>query len=373
MTRQIIIISILTFFIIFIFLPVNKIFAQDRINVRDFGAKGNGIKDDSEAIQTAINEISATGGTVFLPPGVYKMKKGIEVPVGVNILGETNATTGPWQNYLDSQDKNLHHDYQQMRNAGSEWLQFDMYKGTWILVDHGKGDVNSLPTFKLSGNTSIKKIGFVHKGLPPATEKMEQYPPAIGVYSNLETPASREGVTIEDISLANPYIGIVFAIGDDLNNYYQDKKANDVARSLGRHRIHNVMGGPLYRGIMLKGLLDTVDIANIQFNYSNYESGYVVDRTQQAVDIEIARADGINLSNILSFGANKGLVTKPAFVNGTTSIRANNLNLEARIPISLTSGQYEITNSYFLTLNPFGYVEEGEFNGLKVETNSDTV
>jgi len=40
-------------------------------NVRDYGAVGNGIHDDTSAIQAAINALPSTGGTVFVPAGTY--------------------------------------------------------------------------------------------------------------------------------------------------------------------------------------------------------------------------------------------------------------------------------------------------------------
>lgn len=40
------------------------------INVRNFGAKGDGITDDTAAIQAALNELSE-GGTLYFPPGIY--------------------------------------------------------------------------------------------------------------------------------------------------------------------------------------------------------------------------------------------------------------------------------------------------------------
>ena len=40
-------------------------------NVRDYGAVGNGIHDDTSAIQAAINSLPSTGGTVFVPAGTY--------------------------------------------------------------------------------------------------------------------------------------------------------------------------------------------------------------------------------------------------------------------------------------------------------------
>lgn len=43
------------------------------VNVKSppHGAKGDGVTDDSPAIQSAIDSLSATGGIVFFPPGVY--------------------------------------------------------------------------------------------------------------------------------------------------------------------------------------------------------------------------------------------------------------------------------------------------------------
>lgn len=41
------------------------------LNVRDFGAKGDGAAKDTKAIQAAIDKASAAGGTVVLPPGNY--------------------------------------------------------------------------------------------------------------------------------------------------------------------------------------------------------------------------------------------------------------------------------------------------------------
>ena len=41
------------------------------VNVKDKGAKGDGRTDDTEAIQTAIDDVAGTGGTVLVPSGTY--------------------------------------------------------------------------------------------------------------------------------------------------------------------------------------------------------------------------------------------------------------------------------------------------------------
>jgi polygalacturonase len=40
-------------------------------NVKNYGALGNGVKDDTAAIQAAINSLPADGGTVIIPAGTY--------------------------------------------------------------------------------------------------------------------------------------------------------------------------------------------------------------------------------------------------------------------------------------------------------------
>ena len=46
--------------------------ADTVLNVRQFGAKGDGKSDDTKSIQSAIDAAAGRGGSVFLPPGVYR-------------------------------------------------------------------------------------------------------------------------------------------------------------------------------------------------------------------------------------------------------------------------------------------------------------
>jgi Pectate lyase superfamily protein/Right handed beta helix region len=44
------------------------------VNVRQKGAKGDGRTDDTRAIQTAIDAVAGTGGTVYVPDGIYMVR-----------------------------------------------------------------------------------------------------------------------------------------------------------------------------------------------------------------------------------------------------------------------------------------------------------
>ncbi len=52
------------------------------LNVQDFGAVPNDTGDDTPAIQSAVDALPATGGTVYLPAGTYRVNTTVVFPVG---------------------------------------------------------------------------------------------------------------------------------------------------------------------------------------------------------------------------------------------------------------------------------------------------
>jgi hypothetical protein len=63
---------------------------SERVSVKDFGATGDSVTDDSAAIQAAINSLDSNrGGTVFFPQGRYRIATGLTVTVqGTELVGE---------------------------------------------------------------------------------------------------------------------------------------------------------------------------------------------------------------------------------------------------------------------------------------------
>ena len=60
-----------------------------RCTVRDAGAMGDGVTDDTAAFQAAMGATSrAGGGTVFVPSGRYVLRGDLRVPTGVTLRGE---------------------------------------------------------------------------------------------------------------------------------------------------------------------------------------------------------------------------------------------------------------------------------------------
>ncbi|MFK7978364.1 MAG: glycosyl hydrolase family 28-related protein [Saprospiraceae bacterium] len=76
---------------------------RKQIFVTDFGAKGDGTTDDTNAFQAAIDSAEVQASTVNIPSGNYKITQTLNVPAGVQLKGEgqgnsidanSNSTTG---------------------------------------------------------------------------------------------------------------------------------------------------------------------------------------------------------------------------------------------------------------------------------------
>jgi hypothetical protein len=64
---------------------------NDVINVKDWGAKGDGVTDDTSAIQAAIDYcISRGGGRVFFPCGNYRNIRNRPFVIGTNNSNQAN-------------------------------------------------------------------------------------------------------------------------------------------------------------------------------------------------------------------------------------------------------------------------------------------
>jgi hypothetical protein len=59
---------------------------KNMLNVVDFGAKGDGVADDTAAIQKTMSAAARRNGSVFIPQGTY-LSSELKVPAGIGIYG----------------------------------------------------------------------------------------------------------------------------------------------------------------------------------------------------------------------------------------------------------------------------------------------
>ncbi len=58
-------------------------------SVRSAGAAGNGVTDDTNALQNAINSATSAGKVVFFDAGTYLVTKTLSIPPGAKLVGES--------------------------------------------------------------------------------------------------------------------------------------------------------------------------------------------------------------------------------------------------------------------------------------------
>lgn len=67
------------------------------VSLADFGGSGNDLDDNTAAFNAAIADLNSTGGTLFIPPGVYRFASAPNpVPGGITLLGTGIGWNAPW-------------------------------------------------------------------------------------------------------------------------------------------------------------------------------------------------------------------------------------------------------------------------------------
>src|SRR4051794_2560416 len=101
-------------------------FAKD-LDVRDFGAKGDGDADDTAAFQKALDACGKVGGRVDVPAGRYALKGHLDIPQAVTLRGTFEAPA------------------RTQYNEGTLARE----KGSILLAFEGKGDATATPFITL--------------------------------------------------------------------------------------------------------------------------------------------------------------------------------------------------------------------------------
>ena len=174
------------------------------------GVTGDGIADDTAAIQAALDVQGKTGGALSLPPGLYLLRGSLHVPTGVTLRGSWDAPHhGAWD------------------------------KGTTLAVMGGRGREDGPAAVELAESSSIQGVTMVWP--EQKWDSITAYPWAIhgqGMHND-----------VENVTFINAYQGI--KIGVPWSEL---------------HLIRNVFGCVLRRGILIDTTSDIGRIENVHFN-----------------------------------------------------------------------------------------------------------
>lgn len=189
------------------------------VNVKAFGAVGDGKTDETKAFQAALDSLGQNGGTVVVPPGQYRFEGSLEIPQSATLRGPWNSVTA----HNGCRDRGL----PRPTDDGA----------TFHVV--GNAGTEDAPAFvKLNTNSVLQGV-VLYWPDQKEDDVPVAYPWAIQMRG--KNPA------VVDVELLNPYNGI-------------DASQNE------RALIRNVHGQPLRRGIFVDKIYDIGRIENVHFN-----------------------------------------------------------------------------------------------------------
>src|ERR1035438_1666555 len=180
------------------------------LSEKDAGARGDGTNDDTVALQKLLDVAGKNGGVVSLAPERYLVKGSLHIPPGVTLQGIHDAPV--WSAPL---------------------------KRSVILATGGRDHEEGPALFEMGHSSLVRALTVLYP---------EQKPRDIHPYSWTFHLQGYDN-TVEDITLINSYNAI--RIGPEGNV---------------RHRIRNVYGCALRRGILVDNCTDIGRIDNVHFH-----------------------------------------------------------------------------------------------------------
>jgi hypothetical protein len=280
-------------------------------DIRAFGAVADGHTDNTAAIQRAIDAAHLKGGIVFVPPGEWLCRGHIELKAGVHLKG--------------------------VNEAPQSW---EPRTGSILEPTEGRGHEDAPAFIEMRSSTSVTGLTVYY---PEQTvDDIQAYPWTIQIRGD---PANAKDVsfdsTVSDVTLINSYNGI--RTGPTEN---------------GRHRILNVHGCVLRRGILIDWTGDIGRIENVQF-HSHFWAGAsfkgnwdkVFNYMQQNLEAFVfGRTDWEYVTNTFVFPAKTGyrfIETANGSMNGQLSGIGADATQVAVMVEAIQSEGLQITNGEF--------------------------
>ncbi len=231
-----------------------------RCSVLDYGARGDGVTDDTSSFQAALDAMEkAGGGIVQVPTGKFLIQTHLVIPRNVTL-------EGVWR-------------------VPQRGVPVD--GGSTLLAVEGKGDPEGTPFITLRTGATLSGISVFYPEQIIADPPLP-YPWTIRSSSKGDTigPGEADNCSIINVTLINPYQAV------DFGTY-----------ATGRHYISGLYAHALYRGLYIDQCYDVGRIENIHFWPFwdlNNESPLWKFTKREGIAFTIGRTDGQMASNLFS-------------------------------------------------------------------------
>jgi len=228
--------------------------APAALNVQDFGAVGDGTKDNSDAFAAAL-KAAVDGGNlaVFVPRGRYLIKGHLEVPANATLEGVFTAPSGRSQQ-----------------------------EGSVLLAVADAGDPKGQPFITLHGSSTLRGLTIFYP------EQKMKNPPVAYPWT---IRGQGDNISLLDVLLVNPYQAVDFGTAP-----------------AGRHFIRGLYGQPLYRGLFIDQCYDVGRVENVHFwsFWGGWDGELYAFMRAEAVAFILGRTDWEFLSHCFCIGYHIG-------------------------------------------------------------------
>jgi hypothetical protein len=318
----------------------------DVVNVKDFGAVGDGVADDTIAIQSALNYCYSTGGgIVHLPPtgNAYRITDSLTIDFGVVLQGESTNWNGA------TVANNIH-----------------TRVGSWIKPEH---PTNS--AIKIIGQgCGVSQISFIYdQPIPSSGWIPNQYGWAIELERGIST-------FIEKVTILNAWNGIAFnflpANGGGTNVWMRDVIISAFNERIKTSQVNDTMywSNIHCRNLWYSSNADVVSY--IRANTIGWRCGYTDNIMVDG--LELFEDNGILLEDETCFG-----ITHSLYNAQINNIQFNLTQKGIRLATNSVTSIIWFSNVLAQQGNAFGYTWTDEifnfesnnvlitFNGLNIQ------
>ncbi len=206
------------------------------LNVRNFGAKGDGKTDDTAAFLRALDACQQTEcASVYVPSGRYLIKTHLVIPEAVALVGN-------WQGPATFTDVALVGSGI-VQPAPEQKIKAAKIEGSVLLAVEGAGKPDGPPFLTMKKNSVIKGLTIFYP------EQTYTNPPVAYPWTVATAEGGATNVSIIDVLMVNPYQAV------DFGSYPSP-----------RHFIRNLNAQALYRGIYVDQCIEIGRMENVHLN-----------------------------------------------------------------------------------------------------------
>jgi hypothetical protein len=356
---------------------------RESVSVLDFGAVGDGVTDDTAAIQAALNQAKTTRQSVYIPAGKYSITQ-IALPSGIEVYGDgiggygSLSTSYPYDATLLFQNVGVNDDaivFDCPFQSG-QWRYFHSYVHDFVLLKLGTTDTigNGISARQVGLDRTVDANHVLINGVTVFERLLVRGFPENGIYF-------RRGA----VPLYCNELDFIFNKGYGLRLDGTNYSQNIVFRNIAGDG--NTAGATIYIAstsadgqVTIDGLYGEYRSDNPYGNTSGFNgaqphgveigdfgsnaSVYIANATQQSIVANEASEAVIYVNTTTAAKTPKITFNTCVLTDQTAATGGKNVLLDNRtgttIPPAIPSGQYNLNSSGYIVQTSMGY---GSFGG----------